>query len=146
MAAASPYVEMFVWFTIRDSPATWQSGFFQRGGSKKPSYAVFSAAAKKIVGQTQQVEPGRKPTVKVFVPFIAYHDARGTTVHIKISVYLNGKKLAADQQVNTKLSVDQSVSFLLNFKPLHGKQYAVVADVSDIHAQHDKRVVVLQTS
>lgn len=145
LAAASPYVEMFVWFTIRDSPATWQSGLEQRNGTKKPSYAAFAAVAKTIVGQTQQVAPGKKPTVKIYVPFIAYHDVKGTSVATILRVY-DGKKLVAVQQRSTRLAADQSVSLSVDFRPVHGKQYTLVADVNDIHAQHDKRTIVLQTT
>lgn len=145
MAAANPYVEMFVWFTIRDSAATWQSGLEQGNGTKKPAYAAFASVAKTIVGQTQLVAPGKKPTVKVYVPFIAYHDVRGTKVHIRIRIF-DGKKLVAIQDENKPLGVDQSVSLSVDFKPTHGKQYTLVADVNDIHAQHDKRTVVLQTT
>ena len=82
MAAASPYVEMFVWFTIKDAPSTWQSGFFTSKGHKKPGYAAFSAVAKTIDGQTQVVKPGRNPTVKLEVPFMAFHNPPGATLGI----------------------------------------------------------------
>jgi polysaccharide biosynthesis protein PslG len=145
MAAASPYVEMFIWFTIRDSPSTWQSGLFRSNGATKPSYAAFASVAKTIVGQTQQVAPGRTPKVKVYVPFMAYHDAIGTRLASILRLY-DGKKLVDVQQENLVLAVDQSVSLSLNFKPVRGKQYTLIADVNDIHAQHDKRTVLLQTT
>jgi hypothetical protein len=145
MAADSPYVEMFVWFTIRDSPATWQSGLFKAGGSKKPSYAAFSSVSKTITGQSQLIAPGKSPTVKVYVPFLAYHDARGTTVAVTSKVY-DGKKLVAAQFDNKKLAVDQSVTVTIRFKPVHGKTYRMVADASDVHAQHDERTIVLTTT
>ncbi len=144
MAADSPYVEMFVWFTIRDSPSTWQSGLFQAGGAKKPSYAAFSSVAKTLVGQTQLVAPQKNPTVKVYVPFMAYHNVTGTTLAIIYRVYDRGKLVAVQQQ-NKKLAVDESVSLSVNFKPAHGKQYVLNADVHDLGGQHDRRTVVLQT-
>jgi Cellulase (glycosyl hydrolase family 5) len=146
LAAASPYVEMFVWFTIRDSPATWQSGLFTSNGTKKPAYAAFAAAAKTIDGQTVQVAPGKDPTVKVYVPFMSYHDPIGATLHIETTLYLNGKKLNADESQNKPLGVDQSVNLTLNFKPVHGKQYTLVVITNDIHAQKDKRTIILQTT
>jgi hypothetical protein len=145
MAAASPYVEMFVWFTIRDSPATWQSGLFKNNGVKKPAYAAFASVAKTIVGQTQQVEAGKKPTVKVYVPFMTYHDVIGSKLGAMIRVY-DGKKLILVQPSGGRLRIDQSVSLLVNFKPVSGKEYRMIADVSDIHGQHDKRTIILQAT
>jgi hypothetical protein len=145
MAQASPYVEMFIWFTIRDSPATWKSGLEEANGTKKPSYAVFAAAAKTITGQTVQIAAGKKASVKVYVPFIAYHDARGSRVHIKARIFLDNR-LVANQDQNQTLAVDQSVTLSLNFNPKKGKEYKLIADVNDIHAQHDKRTIMLETS
>jgi hypothetical protein len=145
LAAASPFVEMFVWFTIRDSPQTWQSGLFEASGLKKPAYAAFAAAAKPLVGQTVQISTRKNPTVKVYVPFIAYHDARGTTVSILLEV-LDGKKKIAVQQENTELAVDQSVTLSLKFTPIHGKTYVLNADVHDQNGQHDRRTIVLETT
>ena len=145
LAAASPFVEMFVWFTIRDSPGTWQSGLFQASGAKKPSYAAFAAVAKPLVGQTVQVAPGRNPTVKVYVPFMAYHDPRGTTIATIFRLY-DGKKLVDVEQANSAIAVDQSVSLIVHYHPAHGKQYVLTADVHDQHGQHDRRAVVLQTT
>jgi hypothetical protein len=146
LAAASPFVEMFTWFTIRDSPGTWQSGLFTRAGVKKPAYNVFAATAKPLVGQTVQVKAGKNPTIKVYVPFMAYHDSRGAKLHVKVTIYLNHKRINADQQFNVSLAVDQSVTLPLKFTPVKGKEYAVVANVNDIHAQHDQRTIILETS
>ena len=61
MAQENPYVEMFVWFVIRDSTdRTWNSGLVAKSGIKKPSYATFTKAAKGIDGQTQMVAPASR--------------------------------------------------------------------------------------
>jgi hypothetical protein len=146
LAQASPYVEMFTWFTIRDSPSTWQSGLMQNNGTKKPAYAVFSALAKTIDGQTFQVAPGKPPTVKVYMPFMAFHDPPGTKLHLKISLYLGKAHLNANQQANVPLAVDQSVTFPVKFSPQHGKQYTMIVIANDLHNQQDRRTVVLQTT
>jgi hypothetical protein len=40
---------MFIWFTFRDSTGNaWKSGLEKANGSKKPSYAAFSALARLI--------------------------------------------------------------------------------------------------
>ena len=69
MAQKSPYVEMFVWFILRDSSdKTWFSGLIQKGGKKKPAFNIFKASAKTIDGQTLQINPHAASfTVKVDV-------------------------------------------------------------------------------
>jgi hypothetical protein len=145
LAAASPYVEMFVWFTIRDSPGTWQSGLLTAGGAKKPAYAAFASVAKTLDGQSQVVSPHVQPTVKVFVPFLAYHDAIGKSLTVAYKVY-NGKHLISSFKAKSKLGGDDSASFLVGLRPVHGKQYTVSADVYDQHGQHQKRTIVLMTT
>jgi hypothetical protein len=83
--------------------------------------------------------------VKVYVPFIAFHDPRGATIAVTSKVY-DGKKLVAVQFDNKKLAVDQSVTVTIRFKPVKGKSYRMVADASDVHAQHDDRTIILQTT
>jgi hypothetical protein len=145
MAAESPYVEMFVWFTIKDSPGTWQSGLLKSNGKKKPSYAAFSSVSKNLDGQSQLVAPGKYPTVKVEVPFIAYHNPPGTTLGITYRVF-GGSKLVYVQQTRAKLlRRDGTVSFKVVFKPVKGKQYSLSVDVSDSGGQHQKRTVALLT-
>jgi hypothetical protein len=145
MAAASPYVEMFVWFTIRDSPGTWQSGLLTAGGAKKPSYAAFSSVAKTLDGQSQVVAPGRFPTVSLYVPFIAYHDPPGASVIVTYRAFL-GKKQVDAEQIHSKVDAYQSVSVPMQFKPLHGKEYVVSIVVGDKHGQVERRSVALVTS
>ena len=42
-------VQMFIWFTFRDSPGNaWKSGLEKTNGSHKPAYAAFSALARLI--------------------------------------------------------------------------------------------------
>jgi hypothetical protein len=143
MAQASPYVHMFVWFTIKDSPATWKSGFFKQNGTKKPGYATFSATAKDIDGQTEVVAPGRFPTVAVEVPFIAYHNPPGAKLGITYRIYLNHKLVSVQQAISKLRSRDGTVSFKVQFKPAKGKEYAMTVDVGDTHGQHQSRTVAL---
>ncbi len=145
MAAASPYVEMFVWFTFRDSPGTWQSGLETSSGVKKPSYAAFSAVAHTIDGQSQVVAPKKVPTISVYVPFLAYHDAIGSKLGVTYQVYL-GKRRVSVGQSGVKLAADQSVSFPIAFKPAKGDAYTVNVNVGDKNGQHQVRTVSLTTS
>ncbi len=145
LAAASPYVEMFIWFTFRDSPGTWQSGLETSGGAKKPSYAAFSATAHTIDGQSQIVTAGKAPTLSVYVPFLAYHDAVGSKMGVTYQVYL-GKKRVYVGQSGVKLAANQSVSFPIKFKPAKGAAYTVTVNVGDKNGQHQIRTLALTTS
>ncbi len=141
MAASNPYVEMFIWFILRDSTnQTWRSGLIAKNGTKKPAYSTFSAEAKKIDGQSQIVLPGKNPTIKVDVPYLTYYNAPGARVGIIYRVYF-GKSLIGVGQPTARLAPDQTVSFVAKFKPLKGASYTVVADVSDKGGQHSTRTV-----
>jgi Cellulase (glycosyl hydrolase family 5) len=145
LAAASPYVEMFVWFTFRDSPGTWQSGLETSGGAKKPAYAAFSATAHTISGQSQVVTAHKQPTLTVYVPFLAYHDAVGSRMGVTYQVFL-GKKRVSVGQSGVKLSASQSVSFPIKFKPAVGGVYSATVNVGDKNGQHQVIAMSLTTS
>jgi hypothetical protein len=145
MAAANPYVEMFVWFILRDSTIrTWRSGLIAKNGVKKPAYAVFAAEAKKIDGQTQIVAPGRYPTITVDVPYLTWYSPPGARVGITYRVY-DGKKLLYVAQPRSRIAPDQTVSFVAAFRPVRGKTYTVTTDVGDRNAQHTKRTIIVIT-
>jgi hypothetical protein len=147
LAQANPYVEMFVWFIFRDSTSqTWYSGLISKGGAQKPAYNAFAAAAKRIDGQTESVNPSaRSFTVKVDVPFLAYHDFPGTLVGVTYRVFL-GRAVAAIGQPRSVIASDQTVSFKVKFKPQKGFTYLMSVDVNDRHGQHAKRTVALVAS
>ncbi|HZO98169.1 MAG TPA: hypothetical protein VFB42_12435 [Gaiellaceae bacterium] len=144
LAEANPYVEMFVWFILRDSTSkTWYSGLQSASGTKKPGYAAFAAAAKRIDGQTQVVNPRASSfTVKVDVPFLAYHDFSGTPVGVTYRIFL-GKAVAALGQPRSVIAADQTVSFKVRFKPAKHSYYVMTVDVNDRHGLHAKRTVAL---
>jgi hypothetical protein len=144
LAQANPYVEMFVWFIFRDSSSqTWFSGLLNKNGAKKPAYSAFSAAAKSIDGQTQVVNPHAKNfTVKVDVPFLAYHDFAGTRVGVTYRIF-QGRAVAALGQPRSVIAADQTVSFKVNFRPTKGFSYLMTVDVNDRHGQHSKRTIAL---
>ena len=78
---ANPYVQMFVWFILRDSTdPTWFSGLEQPNGKKKTAYAAFASTAAGIDGQSQTIAPGSPFNVTLAVPFIAWHDPAGSTL------------------------------------------------------------------
>jgi hypothetical protein len=147
LAQANPYVEMFVWFVLRDSTSrTWFSGLISKSGAKKPAFSAFAATAKTIDGQTQFVNPhSRSFTVKVDVPFLTYHDFPGTIVGITYRIY-QGKAVAAIGQPRSIIAADQTVSFKAKFKPAKGASYLMTVDVNDRHGQHSKRTIALVSS
>jgi hypothetical protein len=143
MAAENPYVEMFVWFILKDSTdKTWNSGLIARSGVKKPAYAVFAKAAKAIDGQAQMVAANKFPTIRLDVPFLTYGNAVGARVGITYEVREGKKKLAVGQPVG-RIAADQTVSFLARFKPVKGKTYVLDAIVGDKHGQITERSVSL---
>ena len=147
LAQANPYVEMFIWFVLRDSTSkTWFSGLEAKSGAKKQAYAAFAATAKTIDGQTQSVNPAASSfTVKVDVPFLAYHDFVGAPVGVTYRVFL-GRAVAAIGQPRVTIAPDQTVSFKVKFKPARGQTYLMTVDVNDRHGQHAKRTIALVAS
>jgi hypothetical protein len=143
MAAANPYVEMFVWFIIKDSTdQTWNSGLVTKGGVKKPAYSTFQKAAKNIDGQAQTVAPTKFPTIRLDVPFLTYGNSPGAKVGITYAVR-DGKKDVAVGQPTGRIAPDQTVSFVARFNPVKGKTYIVDATVGDKHGQVTRRFVSL---
>jgi hypothetical protein len=147
LAQANPYVEMFMYFILRDSTSqTWFSGLIAKNGAKKPAYAAFAATASGIDGQTKMVNPAASSfTCKVDVPFLTYHDFAGTPVGVTYRVY-QGRSIAAMGQPLVRLAPDQTVSFKVRFKPAKGATYLMTVDVNDKHGQHAKRTVALVAS
>ena len=131
VARKDPNVQMFIWFTFRDSAGNpWQSGLEQPSGAHKPSYAAFSSLARLIDGTTQTVKAGRQPTVKLFAPYLAFYNASGSSFGMTYRV-LDGKKQVAAGQPAPLLNPDQSVTFVAAFKPVKGHTYTVSAVLND---------------
>src|SRR5262245_49999469 len=146
MAAQNPYVEMFVWFILKDSTdKTWNSGLIAKNGVKKPSYSIFQKAAKGIDGQAQTVEPNKSPTIRLDIPFLTYGNSPGAKVGITYGVH-EGKKLVGVGQPIARIAPDQTVSFVAKFKPQKGHTYVVDAVVYDKNGQIANRFVSLTTA
>src|SRR5262245_44661163 len=147
MASESPYVEMFVWFIVKDSTdKTWNSGLVRGNGKKKPSYFTFARAAKGIDGQAQEIAPNQAPTIRLDIPFLTYGNAPGAKVGITYGVK-DGKKLVAVGQPTGRIAPDQTVSFVVaRWRPVKGKTYILEATVNDKHGQIAKRAVSLTVS
>jgi hypothetical protein len=143
LAAANPYIEMFVWFIFRDTnSSTWFSGLEQANGEKKPAYQAFVSAASGIVGKTQTVRPGHPFSVTVPVPFMVYHDPPGVDVGVSYQIQGGGKLVARGQPLEP-LQPNESVTFPVEFRPLEGATYTLSLTVSDKHGQIERHVIVL---
>ncbi len=146
LAAANPYVQMFIWFILRDSTSqTWFSGLEQASGQKKPAFSAFSVAATGIVGQAQLVRPNVRFSSSVAVPLLASHDAPGTRIGVSYSV-VQGRKKVAGGEAAVALQVDQYVTFPVAFDPVRGATYLMTVTVNDIHGATEHHVVELLTS
>lgn len=143
IAAANPYVQMFVWFIFRDSTsATWSSGIENASGQKKPSYAAFSAAASGIVGQTQAVRANHPFSVTVDVPLMSYDNAPGAPIGIDYYIH-QGRRLVALGQPRESLQADQTVTFRVDFKPLPHTTYTMTTIVNDRGGQRETQTAML---
>lgn len=143
IAKADPDVQMFVWFTLRDSAGNpWKSGFENADGSHKPGYAAFSSLARVIDGTSQVVTAGRSPRITVYVPYLAYYSPVGSTIGITYKVY-DGKKLVAIAQPNALLMPDQSITFTAAFTPVKKHTYTVEVVANEANGHSTTRDVSL---
>jgi Glycosyl hydrolase catalytic core len=142
LAATNPYVEMFVWFILRDSNAqTWYSGLEKATGMKKPAYAAFASTAAGIVGKTQLVRPGVPFSVTLAVPFMIDHDPPGKYVGVTWAIRV--PKGIIGGQPRVKLQTDETITFPVSFKPVKGQTYTMTVLVNDVHGQTERHVVQL---
>ena len=145
IAKSVPTVDMFCWFVIRDSNDVWKSGFLTRSGAKKPGYAAFSSVARLLDGQTFYVKGGTRPTLKVFVPYMAFQNQTRNIIGMTYKV-LDGTKVLAVEQPTSPLGADESITFKADFVAAKGKTYNVTVDANDQHGNHETRTAVIVAS
>jgi hypothetical protein len=145
LAAANPYVHMFVWFIFRDSNAkTWFSGLETSNGVKKPAYSTFVATAAGIVGQTQVVRPNARFSVTVAVPFMAWHGAPGTAVGLTWAVKSTKGSVLAAGQAREKISAAEQITFPVAFDPVKGVAYTLTVTTNNSGGQRETHVVAIE--
>jgi hypothetical protein len=143
LAAASPYVQMFVWFIFRDSTAaTWFSGVETKSGSKKPAYTAFANAAKGIVGADQYVTAGKRITVKVAVPVMTYYNAIGAKVGMTYYLY-DGKKVVSIGQPLVPIEKGGMITVPVKAVAEKGKTYTLNLVINDKHGYKEAKTVLL---
>ncbi len=142
-ARADRNVQMFVWFTFRDSATNpWQSGVEQSSGTRKPVYGPFASLARLIDGTTQAVKAGRSPKVTSYVPALAFYTPVGSVVGITYAVSDRGKIVARGEPIAT-LAADESITYTTEFTPRKGHTYTVTAVVNERNGHTEKVVAAL---
>jgi hypothetical protein len=131
IARKDPNVQMFIWFTFRDSTGNpWQSGLLQPSGSAKPSYSAFGSVARQTDGLQLNVRAGRAPTVTLYFPTLAFYNSAGTTCGLTYKV-TDGSRTVAVAQPAVALRANQSLVFPTTFKPVKKHTYTVTATAND---------------
>jgi hypothetical protein len=139
IAKKDPNVQMFCWFTFRDSSGNpWQSGLERPSGAHKPSYAAFSSIAKVTDGQSMVTKAGKPPRITIFLPYLSYYSPPGTQIGIFYTVF-DGTKVVARATPTAPLGIDQSVSFVPAFTPVKGHKYNVVAIANEPNGHNETR-------
>lgn len=146
LAAADPYVQMFVWFIFRDSTAqTWFSGVETASGKKKPSYAAFAKTAKGIDGQSQTVSPGKPFSVSAYLPYLSFRDAPGAKIQCNYTIF-QGSKAVSTAAPRMTLQPNGSVTFKVAFHPVKGKTYSMAMHFVDTHFETEQLTAALLPS
>jgi hypothetical protein len=145
MAARNPDVEMFLWFILRDGTTTWKSGLLTKTGAKKPAYSAFASTARLIDGQPLTVKGGKKPTIKLYAPFMAYQNGVGASIGMTYRVLEKNTVIAIGQPAPA-LGRDQSLSFVADFVPKKGNRYTIVADLNDVSGNATQKTLTVLAS
>ena len=143
-AKKDPNIQMFIWFTFRDSTGNpWQSGLEQPSGQPKLAYAGFRAVARTMDGITTNVRAGRAPTLTLYFPYLAYYNGAGTTCGMTYTVR-DGSRFIANGQPAVPMRANQSLSIPLSFKPVKGHTYTVTVVANDPNGHSETRVASLK--
>jgi len=144
IARKDPNVQMFIWFTFRDSSGNpWQSGLLQPSGAAKPSYSAFGSVARQVDGIQVNVKAGRTPTLALYFPVLSYYNATGTVCGMSYTVR-DGSRFVADGQPALPMRANQSMSIPLDFKPVKGHTYTVSVVANDPNGHIETRVASLR--
>jgi len=144
IARKDPNVQMFIWFTFRDSSGNpWQSGLLQPSGAAKPSYSAFGSVARQVDGIQVNVKAGRTPTLALYFPVLSYYNAAGTVCGMTYTVK-DGSRFIANGQPAVPMRANQSLSIPLDFKPVKGHTYTVSVVANDPNGHIETRVASLR--
>jgi hypothetical protein len=158
IASRYPFVQMFVWFVLRDRSTTvWQSGLLTRTGARKPSFARFAAASKPLNAfdaiVTRKAAPS--PTLEASVIELAARNRPSARVGITYRVYAAGDarstkapvrgRLVFVDQAATTIRRDATIALRLQgFRPERLRRYLVQLDVGDASGNRVTRTLELR--
>ncbi len=154
LAAASPYIEMFIWFVFRDGgptpagqlPSSWYSGFERANGTKKPGYNAFASAAKGINGGlADTVKYGKKFSVTVGVPSMAFSNPAGTKLGVIYRLY-DKKSIVALEQPLVPLTANGSITIPIDYVAGAGQAYTLAVTVNDKHGHTSESTITIMTT
>jgi hypothetical protein len=138
-AKADPNVQMFIWFTFRDSRGNpWQSGLENASGATKPAYNAFSSIARLTDGVTVNAKAGVSPRITLYVPYLAFYSQPGATIGMTYRVF-DGTRAIAVGQPAVPLAPDASVTFTPSFKTVKGHKYTVSAVLNEVNGHSETR-------
>ena len=144
IARKDPNVQMFIWFTFRDSSGNpWQSGLLQPSGATKPSYSAFGSVARQTDGIQLNVRAGRAPTLNLYFPFLSYYNAPGTVCGMTYTIKDGSKSIGVGQPA-VPLHANETLSIPLSFKPVKGHTYTVTVVANDPNGHNETRVASLK--
>lgn len=145
IARNDPNVQMFCWFTFRDSAGNpWKSGIESQSGAPKAAFGPFAAMAHAVDGTTVDAKAGRPVgPISIFVPYLTFYNPVGSLVGITYRVTdTTGRQVGAGEPQGF-LAPDGSVTFTPNFVPVKGKTYTVTATVNDANGNLQTRVATI---
>jgi hypothetical protein len=146
-AKNDPDVQMFIWFTFRDSSGNpWKSGLEQTSGAPKPAFYKFDALAHLFDGTTVTAAAGKPMhSVSVYVPYLTFYDPVGSLVGVTYQVY-DGTKLITSGEPQAATQPDGSVAFIPLFTPLKGHTYRIMASVNDANGNEQTRAIAVSVT
>ena len=148
IARNDPDVQMFCWFTFRDSQGNpWKSGLESQSGAPKPSFAPFTYLAHAIDGSTVTAKAGQPVgPVSIFVPYLTFYNPVGSLVGITYHVVDNTGQLVNAGEPRGNLAPDGSVTFTPSFVAAKGRVYTVTATVNDANGNLQTRMATIVVS
>jgi Cellulase (glycosyl hydrolase family 5) len=146
MAGAMPYVQMFIWFIVKDDrTSTWQSGLLDRNGLEKPAANVFPALAADLDGRNpvEMVRSGtQRPVVKVPAFEFAARNGPGAKVFSTVKAYADGKLVGISQPPPVAAAPSGYVSVPTPIpRVAKGTEYTVSLELSDANGNRVYRYV-----
>jgi hypothetical protein len=150
-AARDPYVDMFIWFILRDDPTSeWKSGLVSRNGKKKPAFGMFAKQAAAYDGREPQItlEPGAQyPLVRFAALELWSRSGRRAKVGLTVTVYrqITPRRLGLVRtaQPVARIGYDGWISFHVPLARATARVYSVNIRAVDIHGNKVDRSVFL---